>query len=182
MHKNGQVDSLWASTLPKVRITPKNTLSKSCWTLDSIQKSLGYIRLSPAEVELGAFKDCHLLKYYNIQKWERIVSLWGSTLPEIRIIPKNASNKSCWALNSVQKSYWAHTSISRRSGAGPPKIVIFWNIIMFKNGKVQFYFEARCCQKYTLYPKMLQIIVVKHWIAYKKVSGCICLSPPGEEQ
>ncbi len=32
-----------------------------------------------------------------------------------------------------------------------------------------------------LYPKMLQIKIVEHWIPYKKVSGRICLFSPGME-
>ncbi len=43
--------------------------------------------------------------------------LWGWTLLKNRIISKNASNESCWALNSVQKSQWAHVSASHQSGA-----------------------------------------------------------------
>ncbi len=40
-----------------------------------------------------------------------------STLPKIRFTLKNALSKSCWALNSVQKSHWAYMSVSPRSGA-----------------------------------------------------------------
>ncbi len=32
----------------------------------------------------------------------------------------------------------------------------------------KIYFRAQCCQKYALYPKLLQIKVVQHWIPYKK--------------
>ncbi len=39
------------------------------------------------------------------------------------------------------------------------------------------HFGAGRCQKYALYPKKIQIKVVKHWILYKKVSGRIRLSP-----
>ncbi len=109
----------------------------------------------------------------------KVDSLWGSLLPKIRIISKNASSKSCWALNFVQKNLWAYTSISPRSGAAP-KIVIFWNIIMFKNGTVDsLWGSTQRCQKYTLYPKIiLPIKVVRHWILYKKVSRRTRLSPP----
>ncbi len=33
------------------------------------KKFSGQIYLSPPRVELGSSKDCHLLKYYNVQKW-----------------------------------------------------------------------------------------------------------------
>ncbi len=73
---------------------------------------IGCICLFPPRVELGNSKDCHLLKYYYVQKGELI------------------------------------------------------------------HFEAGCCWKYALYPKMLQIKVVEHWILYKKVSEGICLLLP----
>ncbi len=44
-------------------------------------------------------------------------SVWGSTLPKIWIVWKNARNKSCGTLNFVHKSQWVHMSISLRSGA-----------------------------------------------------------------
>ncbi len=37
------------------------------------------------------------------------------------------------------------------------------------------------CQRYALHQKKVQIKVVRNWISYKKVSGHICLSPPGVE-
>ncbi len=43
------------------------------------------------------------------------------------------------------------------------------------------HFRAQHCQKYASYPKMLQIKVVEHQIAYKKGSGRICRSPRGVE-
>ncbi len=40
-----------------------------------------------------------------------------------------------------------------------------------------FHFGSRHCQKYVLYPKMLQIKVVEHWILYKKICRLLRLSP-----
>ncbi len=59
MYKNGKVDSVWGSTLPKIRIIWENTSNKSCSELNSIQKkSVGvYVYLLPpphTRVELGA--------------------------------------------------------------------------------------------------------------------------------
>ncbi len=97
-----------------------------------------YVYLHPPRVELRGSKDCHLLKYYNVQK--RIRRNWftlGLGAAKNSIICKNASNKSCQTLNSIQKSQWAHISIPPpRGGARGPKITIFWNIMVFKNGKV----------------------------------------------
>ncbi len=55
---------------------------------------------------------------------------------------------------------------------GVPKIAYIWNIILFKNRKVDsIWYSSQWCQKYALYPKIiLQIKVVEHWIPYKKVS------------
>ncbi len=38
--------------------------------------------------------------------------------PKIHIRSKNASSESCSALNFLQKSQWAHVSISSKGGAG----------------------------------------------------------------
>ncbi len=113
--KNVEVYSLWGWMLPKICIISKNASNKSCWALNCVRKRpRTHMSISP---QSGArrFKDYHLLKY-NVQKWE-VDSLCGWTLPKICIVSKNASNKSCWALNSVQKRQRAHMSISIKSGA-----------------------------------------------------------------
>ncbi len=51
----------------------------------------------------------NIILYWN---WESIFTFWLLKLP---IISKNWSNKSCWELNFVQKSQWAHMSVSSRS-------------------------------------------------------------------
>ncbi len=91
----------------------------------------------PPRVELGAPK---IAIFWNIIMFENgeVDSLWCWMLPKIRLISKNASNKSCWVLNSVQKSLWAHMSISPRVELGALKITIFWNIIMLKNRGSRF--------------------------------------------
>ncbi len=55
----------------------------------------------------------YVLLYWN----GKLDSVWGSPLPKIGIIRENVSNKSCWALNSKEKSPLAHVSISPQSGA-----------------------------------------------------------------
>ncbi len=106
-----------------------NSMQKIQWAHMSISTS--------PSVELGSSKDCHLLKYYNVQKWGSRLTLRLDTIENTHYI-QNASNKSCWALNSVQKSQRAHICLSPPGVVlGAPKIAIFWNIIMFKNGKVR---------------------------------------------
>ncbi len=67
------------------------------------------------KVELGAPK---IVIFWNIIKFknEEVDSLWNWTLSKIHIIFKNASNKSCWVLNSIQKRQWVRKSISPQSG------------------------------------------------------------------
>ncbi len=75
-----------------------------------------HICLSPPRVELGSSKDCHswkIIRYKNIE----VDSLEGSTLPKVRITPKNASSKCCWALNSTKKLVGAYVYPPPRSGA-----------------------------------------------------------------
>ncbi len=56
------------------------------------------------------------LKYYYVLKWESRFTL-GLTLPKIRIISKNASNKGCLEFSFVQKIQWVHMFTSHRSEA-----------------------------------------------------------------
>ncbi len=60
------------------------------------------IRLSYREVELGGFKDCYLLKYYNVQKWESRLTLGLHAV----ISKNNTSNKSCRSMQVWQLSIW----------------------------------------------------------------------------
>ncbi len=62
------------------------------------------------------FQRLPSLKYYYVMKW-KVDSLYSSMLLKLPIILKNASNKSCYALNFVQKSQRTHMSICPRSGA-----------------------------------------------------------------
>ncbi len=64
----------------------------------------------------------HLLKYYNVQKWGSRFTQRLHAAKNMHYISKNASNKSCWAVNFVQKSQWTHMSISHQMELGAPKI------------------------------------------------------------
>ncbi len=44
----------------------------------------------------------NIILYWN----GKVDSILGSTLPKLLNISENSSNKSCWALNFVQKSQW----------------------------------------------------------------------------
>ncbi len=61
---------------------------------------------------LSIYIATKFFQYFNIPitlYWNgKVDSVWGLTLPKIRIIWENASNKSCWAL---QRSQWAYMSI-----------------------------------------------------------------------
>ncbi len=42
-HWNGQVDSVWGWTLPKICIIWENVSNKSCWALNSVQTALAIL-------------------------------------------------------------------------------------------------------------------------------------------
>ncbi len=78
------------------------------------KKSVGaYVYLPPE----WSYRAPKIAIFWNIIMFKKreVDLLWGWKLPKIRIISKNASNKSCWALNSLQKSQQAHMSISLQS-------------------------------------------------------------------
>ncbi len=94
----------------------RNKLKKN-WINFGNNDNSGVISIPPRPgVELGISKYCYLWNTI-IYKNEKADSIWGSTLPKIRVIPKNGLSKSYWALNSVQKTQWAHMSVSPRGGA-----------------------------------------------------------------
>ncbi len=67
-----------------------------------------------------------------------MISLKGST------VAKNCSNKSCWELNSVQKTQKAHMFISLRSGArGLQRLICFKYFIVLKwESRLTLVFDA----------------------------------------
>ncbi len=67
--------------------------------------------ISPQSGAKGS-EDYHLLKYYNVQKRGSRFTLGLDAAANTRIISKNASNKNCGPLNSVQKSQWVYMFIS----------------------------------------------------------------------
>ncbi len=99
------------------------------------EKITGHSYLSHPGVELGGLKDWYVSKI--ILYWNgKVDSISGWTLPKLPIISKNYSNESCWELNFVQKSQWAHMSIFPRSRARSSKDWYASNIILYWNGKV----------------------------------------------
>ncbi len=88
------------------------------------------VRLSSPGVEVRGSKYwcvSNIILYWN----GKVDTPYGSTLPKLQIISENASNKSCWALNFVQKSHWVHMCISPRSGARGSKDWYVSNIILY---------------------------------------------------
>ncbi len=68
---------------------------------------------------LGRSQHCFLRSQilFHIAQLALCRPSWPHWLSKIRITWKKASNKSCSELNFVQKSPWAHMSISHRSRA-----------------------------------------------------------------
>ncbi len=99
--------------------------AKNTYYLNFIRESQcksvrGYVYPPPFRVDVGSSKHCH---FWNVRtKNGKVYSLYCSTMLKIRII----SNKSC-KLNFVERSQWAHMSISPRSGATGSKQCHFWN-------------------------------------------------------
>ncbi len=120
----------------KISIIWKTASSKSCLELNSLQKSQWtHMSTSPRSEQGGTEDWCG----WNIimQENRKVDSLEGSTVPKIRIVSKNSSNKSCWAFNSVQKSQWAHMSTSLQNEAKAlQRLMYVSNIILYWNGKV----------------------------------------------
>ncbi len=143
---NGKADSLLGWSLPKLPIISINCSNKSCWELNFVQKSQWtHTSISAREGARALEKLIYIvLNIYCTEMGKYIVSLSGWELPKLLIISKN-----CSELNLVQKSHWAHMSISCRSGAMGSKDNQLKNIIMH-------------WEMITRLTKMLQIKVVEH--------------------
>ncbi len=118
---------------PKIYITSKIASNKSCLELNFVQKSLREHMSIFLMSGVRGLQRSVCLKSYNVQKHKKIHSLWGSTMPKIRIIWKKASNKSCSVLNFVQKSLLLYMSISPSCEAR--ELQRFAMHIIFQNGK-----------------------------------------------
>ncbi len=68
------------------------------------------------QVESMCMPDRHVASKKKINIAKRF-DIYGSMLLKIRVIDKNALNKSCWALKSIQKSQWAHMFMYPKSRA-----------------------------------------------------------------
>ncbi len=116
-------------------------------------------------------KDCH---FRNIKMYEssKENSLQGLTLPKIGKHQKFLQIKVVKDSVSYKKvsEYICLSPTGEELGA--PKTDIFEILKCMKTAK-QINFRTRCCQKYALYQKGLQIKVVRNTILYKKVRGCI---------
>ncbi len=132
LYWNGKVDSFSGSTLPKLPIISQNASNKSYWALNSIQKcQWAHISISSGLEQWGSKNRyfSNIILYWN----EKVDSLSGSMLPKLLIISENASIKSCWELNYVQKSQWGHMSISAGSGTmGLQRLICFKYEIVLK--------------------------------------------------
>ncbi len=166
MYKNGKLHSLDSCTLRKILIMQKKASSKSCLELNSLQKSQGRICLSPSRVELGGFKDWCI---WNIimKKNGKVDSLEGSTLPKTLIISKNGSNKSYWALNSLQKSLWERMSICLQSGAKGLQRLICFKYYSVLKWESWFSLGLDAAKNTHYMRKDLQIKVAERWISCK---------------
>ncbi len=63
------------------------------------------------------------------------VSLYAPNTTKITDYTKNTSNKSCWELNFLQKTQWAHMSISSRRARSLQRLPCFKYYNVLKRGK-----------------------------------------------
>ncbi len=118
LHKRQKLHSMQSSTVPKIRIAVKKPSTKSCLALNFVQESLrGYMSIFPG-VEL----------ILHLQKGQKIHFIYGSVLLKIRIADEKPSNKSCLALNFVQKI--------PRSGARGLERFIWSKYYIYSNCKI----------------------------------------------
>ncbi len=121
--------------LRKLPIISNNASNKSCWKLNFLEKTQwAHMSMSPRSGTRGS-TDWHvsnIIMYWNV----KIDSFSSLLLAKLPIISKNVWNKSCWKLNFLRKTQWAHTSIFPRSGARGSTDCHVSNIIMYRNKKV----------------------------------------------
>ncbi len=103
-------------------------------------------------------------------------------LPQIVIILKKASNKSCSELYFVQTSPRAHMFISLQSGVKRLQRLVWSKYYYVWKWQITYKLELNAAKNTHHIKKMLKIKVVRNWISYKKVCERICLSTLGVEQ
>ncbi len=144
--------------------------------LISNKKVSGRICLSPPRVQLGGPKDQYvwnLLMYRN----GKLDSLWGSTLPKIRIFWKKASNKSCSKSNFSQKSRQAHTAISSMSGARGLQRSLCLKSYNVQKLEIRFSLGLNPAKNTHFLKKKLQIKNFWNRISHKKVRSVYVYLP-----
>ncbi len=175
MYYNGGVCSLWGSMMLKIRILWKKLQIKVVRNRISPKKVCKRICLSPPRVEIGGSKDQYV---WNLIMFNgKLDSLWGSTLPKIRMFWKKASNKSCSQSNFAQKSPWAHMSISLMSGTRGSKDQYVWNLIMYKNGKLDSFWSSTLPKIRMFWKKASNKSCSKSNFAQKSTRGHVSISP-----
>ncbi len=99
--------------------------------------------------ELGFKSECRVpciwfrnFKIEVIKPWYHYWVLWEvhefvkSWDDQECTVAKSCSNKSCWELNFLQKTQWAHIFISPRARPRGSKCWYVWKILLYWNGKV----------------------------------------------
>ncbi len=103
-------------TLLKIPLTSKNVSYKNCQKLNFLQKTQWATMSIFPSIGTKGLQRLPRFKYCNELKQESRFIL-GLNTAKNTVISKTASNKSYWELNFLQKTQWAHVSISPRSGA-----------------------------------------------------------------
>ncbi len=160
----------------KIPIIWKKGSSKSCLELNSPRKSQGRTCQSPPRVELGGREDWY---GWNIMyKNSELYTLQGWMLQKIPISWKKGSSKSFLELNSLQKSHWAHMSISLRNGARRLERLIWLKYYYVQKQQIIFTLRLNAA-KNTNFIKKASSKSCLELNSLQKNHGCTCLFPPG---
>ncbi len=103
----------------------------------------------PPGVKVGAPKNdmSQIILYWA----GKVDSVLGTTQLKIHIILENALNKSCWALNFVQKSQWRICLSPPGVELGASKIDKFQILYRTEMGKYRYYFDIHLLYRYFWY-------------------------------
>ncbi len=129
------MDSLWDLSLLKVRITSKKASSKSCAELNFVRKSpWAHKSISPVSGSRGLQRSI-CLKFYNVQKWKMWFTLGLSDAENTQYIKKLQIK--------VVRNWILYKKVTERICLSPPRVEpavskdqYIWNLIMYKNGKL----------------------------------------------
>ncbi len=115
MYRNGKLDSLWGSVMPKIRNTSKKASNRSCSELNFIQKSFrAHMSISPRSGAWGF----SISVYYKISN---VLILWSPSVALVGEIDICAHGHFCTKFNSKQLLFEPFFDVMRIFGGIEPQ-------------------------------------------------------------